>query len=90
MTQIINKIDKIIKELQAIKESLNNRESVPKDKDCKDKNNKQYIVCNEKGEIVLVGNRFQVFGFLKIKEKKMNELIESGDSYKGFTIDISN
>ena len=90
MTQVINKIDKIIKELQGIKEFLNNKESVPKDKDCKDKNNKEYIICNEKGEIVLVGNRFHVFGFLNIKEKNVNELIESGDSYKGFTIDISN
>ena len=90
MTQIINKIDEIISELQGVKEFLNNMGSVRKDNACKDKNNKRYVVCNEKGEVVLIGSRFQIFGFLKIGEKKMNELIESGDSYNGFTIDISN
>lgn len=87
MDKIINKIDKAIQDLEKAKSAL---EGIHFEQRCKEyemKHNKRYIVCNSKGEVALKGNQYQVFGFLKIGESKLKELVESGDEYNGFTVD---
>ena len=87
MDKIIKKIDKAIEDLEKAKSALEAIYSEQKAKEYEMKHSKQYIVCNQKGEVALTGNQYQVFGFLKIGESKLKELVESGDEYKGFTVD---
>ena len=87
MDKIIKKIDKAIQDLEKAKSALEALYAEQQDKEYKEKHSKQYIVCNQKGEVALTGNQYQVFGFLKIGESKLKELVESGDEYKGFTVD---
>ena len=87
MDKIIKKIDKAIQDLEKAKMALEAMYSEQQDKEYEAKHSKQYIVCNQNGEVALTGNQYQVFGFLKISESKLKELVESGDEYKGFTVD---
>ena len=87
MDKIIKKIDKAIQDLEKAKMALEGIYAEQQDKEYEMKHDKRYIVCNEKGEVALTGNQYQVFGFLKIGEKKLKELVESGDEYKGVTVD---
>lgn len=48
---------------------------------------KQYIICDNEGEIVRIGSCHNVYALLKIKKDKMKELIDSGESYNGYTVD---
>lgn len=87
MDKIIKKIDKAIQDLEKAKIALEGLYAGQQDKEYEEKHSKQYIVCNQKGEVAMTGNQYQVFGFLKIGESKLKELVESGDEYKGFTVD---
>ena len=87
MDKIIKKIDKAIQDLEKAKMALEALYAEQQDKEYEAKHSKQYIVCNSEGEVALTGNQYQVFGFLKISESKLKELVESGDEYKGFTVD---
>lgn len=87
MDKIIKKIDKTIKDLEKAKSALEGLYAEQQDKEYEEKHNKRYIVCNQKGKVALTGNQYQVFGFLKIGEAKLKELVESGDEYNGFTVD---
>lgn len=87
MDTILKKIDKAINDLEKAKMALEVLYAEQQDKEYEIKHSKKYIVCNQKGEVALTGNQYQVFGFLNISEAKLKELVESGDEYNGFTVD---